>query len=327
MRSLARRLLLPALLFVATAVQTAPLRNPIIIDLGALGASGAHVTAINNRGDVVGYSGARLLGTTSDVNRAFLWQNGVMQELGAPVSLYSQAMSVNDRGTIAINGDGNRAFLWKDSQWIDMQVFGTPYDINRFEAVTGIHRGNRGLHAFLWQDGVRRDLGTLGGSASIGMALNDKGTVVGGSYVAGDEAERAFVFKDGVMRDLGTLGGRNSHAVDINDHGVVVGWSDLGNGEATAFVWDGTTMRRLLAAPGNHWATAINNQGAIVGGSDWGSFVYQDGAAVRLEHFPNVRNAGWTRLHPVDINDLGWIVGYGYRKGMTGPRAFLVKPR
>jgi probable HAF family extracellular repeat protein len=62
------------------------------------------------------------------------------------------------------------------------------------------------LHAFLYRDGVMRDLGTLGGRASHALAINDEGVIVGTASAANGVA-RPFVYRDGVMTDLGFSGG------------------------------------------------------------------------------------------------------------------------
>jgi probable HAF family extracellular repeat protein len=85
------------------------------------------------------------------------------------------------------------------------------------------------------------DLGTLGGSASVALAVNASGQVVGWSPIAGDgfDTQHAFSWTtQGGMVDLGTLGGAKSSATAVNDKGQVVGVSDLaGNAEMHATLW------------------------------------------------------------------------------------------
>src|SRR4029453_9969414 len=67
------------------------------------------------------------------------------------------------------------------------------------------------------------DLGTLGGSSSLALAVNHQGQVCGGSYTVGDLESHAFLWTaTGGMIDLGTLGGSSSGAVAVNDRGEVV---------------------------------------------------------------------------------------------------------
>ena len=71
---------------------------------------------------------------------------------------------------------------------------------------------------------VLTDLGTLGGTFSIGFAINNKGSVTGVSTTPGDSAQHAFLWRKGVMTDLGTLGGINSVARDrLNERDQVAG--------------------------------------------------------------------------------------------------------
>ncbi len=70
-----------------------------------------------------------------------------------------------------------------------------------------------------------QDLGTLGGSYSEGVAINDSGQVTGYADTAGDAARHAFLWDGTTMQDLGTLGGTRSEGVAINASGQVTGCS------------------------------------------------------------------------------------------------------
>jgi probable HAF family extracellular repeat protein len=89
------------------------------------------------------------------------------------------------------------------------------YNVNEAGQIAGTSTTSSGeIHAFLWQNGVMTDLGTLGGSTSRpttilpSSPLSEAGHVIGLSTIAGDDTEaHSFIWHDGVMRDLGTLGG------------------------------------------------------------------------------------------------------------------------
>src|SRR5690242_4785730 len=77
------------------------------------------------------------------------------------------------------------------------------------------------------------DLGTLGGTQSVGQAINNSGQVVGVANTAGNSTFsgngtfHAFAMSPPytAMTDLGTLGGNQSAAYGINASGQVTGYS------------------------------------------------------------------------------------------------------
>lgn len=81
--------------------------------------------------------------------------------------------------------------------------------------------------AFLWQDGVIQDLGTLGGDSSQATDISADGNTVVGSAKTADNYYHAFRWKGGVMRDLGVLPlDTESGAASVSDDGrVIVGYS------------------------------------------------------------------------------------------------------
>lgn len=80
-----------------------------IRDLGSLRPDGAGATyahAINELGEVVGYSNSSASGKS-----AFVWVNGIMRDLNPGVAGESEALDINDHSDIA-GHIGNRAALW-----------------------------------------------------------------------------------------------------------------------------------------------------------------------------------------------------------------------
>jgi probable HAF family extracellular repeat protein len=82
-------------------------------DLGTLpGDTSSEASAINNNGDVVGYSRGEKRGM-----RAFLWTQATgMQDLGVlPGGNSSRALGINDTGAVvgsSTSSSGERAFIW-----------------------------------------------------------------------------------------------------------------------------------------------------------------------------------------------------------------------
>jgi probable HAF family extracellular repeat protein len=122
------------------------------------------------------------------------------------------------------------------------------------------------------------DLGTLGGTSSFGLDVNNNRQVSGNAQTpTGQPSPRlnAFIWSSpGPMTNLGVLPGSNnfSRGYAINDSGVVVGESD--NDSSRAFVYSAGAMTGLTRLAGDNdrgVAHDINNAGVIVGISSNGT--------------------------------------------------------
>jgi len=133
-----------------------------------------------------------------------------------------------------------------------------------------------GEEAFLWLNGQRLPLPTLGGQFSVTQALN-RTQVVGQANLSGDTFGHAALWSGGLVRDLGTLGGNSSVAFGINNVGQIVGQADTGGTSgfgspiSHAFLKRNTqsSLQDLGTLGGNNSsAFAINHLEQTVGQSD-----------------------------------------------------------
>lgn len=188
---------------------------------------------------------------------------------------------------------------------------------------TGSSAGPANMQAFLYVNGNRVTIGTLGGPVSEALGINASGQVVGAASLppsAGGNLH-AILYSNGKLSDLGTLGGPDSIANAINANGEIVGTSSLKAGSAGstsqtapwhAFLYNQGTMADLGTLPGypNSTAVGINDAGQIIGmAQDNASppntvgFVYTNGALHSLG------TLGGTLSAPIAINAQGQVVG------------------
>jgi probable HAF family extracellular repeat protein len=205
--------------------------------------------------------------------------------------------------------------------------------------------------AFIYKDGVTRDLGTMGGGYSFGSAINTSGQVTGWGDTASGIGEHAFRYSgtpgvDGTMTDLGTLGGMYSEGFAINTAGQVVGDTyTTGDIERHAFLYTGTPgidgqMHDLGTLGGTQSAAdGINASGQIVGTSFTAdgehAFLYLgtpgvDGQMIDLDAWLKANNpiegAKWMLSYARGISDNGFVTGEGFFNDGTGgfTSAFLL---
>lgn len=285
-----------------------------VVDLGSLGGSSAIAYGINDSGSVVGW--AETAGGTQNAflsaNGAFqnlalpsssdsyayginasgtvagnsvidgqtqgtIWSGGTATNLGAGVF----ATGINDAGVVI--GSNGHAFELVNGTFRDLGLlpggdWSAAYGINDAGTVVGYGNVDSVTYrGFVWTaTGGMMELGTLGGSDSEAMAVNDSGEVVGQASLA-DGSVHAFSAIGAMMTDLGSLGG-SSYAYDINDSGEIVGYS---------------------------WLSGS--------GGDTHAFLYENGAMVDLNSL--IDTAGWELIAAYGINNAGQIVGEGLYQG------------
>lgn len=291
-RFLAAAFFAPALAFAA---------DYALIDLGTLGGPGSFGAAVNNQGVVVGCADVSVVsahafawkegrmqdlggvvgtegsscalavndhgaiaGRTS-TREVVVWDGGAAR----PIGVRGDVGAINDRGVVVGGyeaGGTTRAFVYERGTLMTLPALGDPAAPSVATSINshGVVVGRSGGHAFRYEDGAMRDLGTLGGNNSGARDINDRGVIVGGAANATGQPT-AFV-QDGAMRAI--PGGTFATAIAINNRGQVVGSSEGRFGwvaDDEGFTWLGD----LPAVASRGWRrvepSGINDHGWIVG--------------------------------------------------------------
>jgi probable HAF family extracellular repeat protein len=109
-------------------------------------------------------------------------------------------------------------------------------------------------HAFIYTGSGLVDIGTLGGTYSAGMSINNRGDVVGTSTVANGDYH-LFLYTQGHMQDLGFVQGKSLGSGLINDRGDILAF-----GVGGTYLYRRHSLMKLPFA-----ATAFNNNLEFVG--------------------------------------------------------------
>jgi probable HAF family extracellular repeat protein len=300
--------------FLAHAVRW---NNGVLTDLGALAGNNSKASAINARGWIAGISATDVIDPVTGLPeaRAVLWKENETIDLGTLGGNESLGIYVNDGGQV-----------------VGMSTINTdpdPFSLPGFGAST---------HTFIWKDGEKVDLGTLGGPdvfSGKGCVNQRQGLVVGGSLtssipdpITGFPPLDPFLWENGTMLDLGTLGGTVGLAQCANNRGQVIGVSSLaenpfacftGEPGCHPFLWEQGVLTDLGTLGGDNGTPIwINNAGDVVGEADLpGSqvhhaFLWREGVMTDLGTLGD-------DSHASAINSKSQVVGYFFISGRIEP--------
>jgi probable HAF family extracellular repeat protein len=234
-------------------------------------------------------------------------------------------------------------------------TFGAANGINNKGWVDGMANlpGDANHHALLWVQGLKIDLGTLGGPNSMsGLGPNMNGKIVGLAETSIPDPNGEdfclcgthliclpFLWQNGVMAPLPTLGGNNGAASDINNQGQVVGVAETATPDSTcsvsqnqgeAFLWEKGELKELPPFPGDPdgAALSINDKGQAAGASGtcqipfagvpFHALLWENGVATDLGNLGGAMGHGANK-----INNRGQVVGFSDLPGDTTAHAFL----
>ncbi len=265
---------------------------------------------LNNIGEVVGYY--TIVGPQQQ-QRAFLYTNGTMIDLGTLGGSQSQANAINDASQVV--GYANTA--------------------------TNIER------AFLYSNGTMSDLGTLpraiGNQGSAALAINTAGQAVGQSTSSasgpGQGGGHSVIFWQGNVIDIGSLSGhkQDNMAISINDvynatsspYGQVVGisYSNVTN-HFDVFLYADNVITDITSTLCPDFSfnlpNSINNAGQILGSCSDSAY-----PGPYLPFLYNIKDGNYSFIanpsdSPIfDLNDAGQVVGMTGNATLQFPFLFM----
>ncbi|GAA5152236.1 MULTISPECIES: hypothetical protein [Amycolatopsis] len=272
-------------------------RKGVVTDLGTLpGGDYSLATAINESGDIAGYSGIYPLGPL----HAVLWHHGTITDLGT-LGGNSFAAAINDRGMIVGNSQPElhapqfRAVTWyRGVMTVLPALAGAEYDnpgfVNDRGDVAGYSSLGTGVHAVLWTGGRVVDLGP--GRVT---ALDEQGRVlVDGTDEQGQVSRFLWDHGRRIALPTGVTG--------LGERGEIFGtYQPSGASSEHGFLW----YQDRFVDLGNFVPSAAHGFGPVLGsvpGS--GAALWYRGRTTALLPVPDRGDA-----RPMFVNGSGLVVG------------------
>jgi len=245
------------------------------MQLQTFGGTLSHAFDINNKDWVVG--------STRDADEAayaVVWRNGGLEDLGNLGAQSAVANGINEKG----------------------QIVGLSSTIT-----------NPFGEAFIWENGVMTDLGTLpGGLASQAFDINENGLVTGRSDDDSEVSWRGFLWDaQRGMIDIGSLGDgeQRTEPQAINDLGVIVGDSDVNSfhDHRPMLYLNGRKVNAMIPLKGTGVFAGgffdINNSNQAVGYLFHRKLVNYQSLAGYWD-----MDSGWANLNDVIPPKVGWFL-------------------
>jgi len=237
--------------------------------LRTLGGNNGQASAINNRGQIVGFAEDGTVDSSCPAGKTnnrtqlpVLWENGKAKAKALPTGNdpSGNALWINDKGQI-VGFTGACAATSHAVVWDHDNVSTLPDNKTGAEAFGNNNRGQivgfvgapgSGIpNAALWQNDMLINLGLLPGDlGGIASGINDKGQVVGSNFDSKGNWNHAFIWQNNVMTDLNALFPRNSNlfavmANKINERGQISGMAIVLSGP------DALNIHAFVATPVN----------------------------------------------------------------------------
>ncbi|MDN4061378.1 HAF repeat-containing protein [Massilia sp. YIM B02769] len=270
-----------------------------VVNLNLPGSTSNIAVGINDKGDVLGN-----WTTSTDQARGYVYSRGSFRQLNAVRGQPTRYVDINNAGYILATstppttdpaGANPRGYLRApNGSYRDIGTLPYPNPTTQPEALNNRNQvtGESGslfapeipFYAFVWNNGVIRQLGSFGNTPNYGLDINDRGQVAGYTSTETFREALATVWTHGRPQLIDTRPAgdyRFSTAQAINNHGHVVGNSNhLG-----PFIYRGKRMESLntLIDRRSGWTVdfsrGINDAGQIIADASRGGVGY----AVRLD--------------------------------------------
>jgi probable HAF family extracellular repeat protein len=206
---------------------------------------------INDSGEVVGQQDTQPPGPFQAPQQAFLWNTKTTINIDNVAGRQSAAFGINNAGQVTGS-------------------LSTATCVPPFQVPPTCSLGS--THAFIYNGSGLVDIGTLGGTFSVGTSINNLGEVAGISTVASGTATHLFLYAQGHMQDLGASPAGSVGNAVINDRGdILTGPYLYRRGGFQKLPFNGISLNNLGEIVGT------NN---VPGGSH--AFVYLGGLLVDL---------------------------------------------